>query len=216
MSYAVKEIVYTLQGEGAQAGRAAVFCRFTGCNLWTGLEADRATATCQFCDTDFVGTDGPGGGKYVNERHLADAIARYWKPERKPGERSSTPLVVFTGGEPALQLDQPLIEALHAQGFEVAIETNGTIDLPEGIDWICVSPKAGASLKVQSGDEIKLIYPQRGAEPEQFAGMAFDNFYLQPLDSPERTANARATVNYCLAHPQWRISLQTHKILGIP
>lgn len=217
MSYAVKEIVYTLQGEGAQAGRAAVFCRFAGCNLWTGQESDRATATCQFCDTDFVGTDGPGGGKFASAIDLAAAIESCWRPA--PGNHSTPsarPLVVFTGGEPALQLDVELIDRLHVKNFEVAIETNGTLELPRGIDWICVSPKAGTTLKIDSGDEIKLIYPQPGAEPERFAELAFEHFYLQPLDSPDRAANSRATVDYCLAHPQWRISLQTHKILGIP
>jgi 7-carboxy-7-deazaguanine synthase (Cx14CxxC type) len=216
MSYAVKEIVYTLQGEGAQAGRAAVFCRFAGCNLWSGLEADRATATCQFCDTDFVGTDGPGGGKFSTASELAKAIGACWRPAGDHSGGSVRPLVVFTGGEPALQLDTELIDCLHQRNFEVAIETNGTLELPRGIDWICVSPKAGAPLKVRSGDEIKLIYPQPGAEPERYAQLDFNHFYLQPLDSADRTANARATVNYCLAHPQWRISLQTHKILGIP
>jgi 7-carboxy-7-deazaguanine synthase (Cx14CxxC type) len=217
MSYAVKEIVYTLQGEGAQAGRAAVFCRFAGCNLWTGLEADRATATCQFCDTDFIGTDGPGGGRFADATALAAAITETWNPALRNAPRAvARRLVVFTGGEPGLQLDAPLIDALHEREFEVAIETNGTVALPAGIDWICVSPKAGTSLKVAAGNEIKLIYPQPGAEPERFADFSFEHFYLQPLDGPDRADNARAAVAYCLAHPQWRISLQTHKILGIP
>lgn len=236
MSYVVKEIVYTLQGEGAQAGRAAVFCRFAGCNLWTGHEADRADATCSFCDTDFVGTDGPGGGRFESAADLAKAIVdcRSWIVNRETAhDRPSTihdshpdtvrapwpaiqPLVVFTGGEPALQLDPPLIDALRTRGFEIAIETNGTLELPRGIDWVCVSPKAGTALRVTRGDELKLIYPQPGAEPEQYERLAFGHFFIQPMDGPERQANTKAAVAYCLRHPRWRISLQTHKILGIP
>lgn len=211
MSYAVKEIFYTLQGEGAQAGRAAVFCRFAGCNLWTGREADRADATCQFCDTDFVGTDGPGGGKFATPEALAAAVAAAWPPSAG-GRR----YVVCTGGEPLLQLDGPLIAALHAQGFEVAVETNGTVAAPAGLDWICVSPKAGAPLALREGSELKLVYPQEGAAPEAFADLAFAHFFLQPMDGPARQANTEATVRYCLGHPRWRISLQTHKFLGIP
>ncbi len=209
MSYAVKEIYYTLQGEGAQAGRAAVFCRFAGCNLWSGREAERATAICQFCDTDFVGTDGPGGGKFDSAAALAEAVARQW-----PG--GGAPLVVFTGGEPLLQLDEALVAALHARGFAIAIETNGTQLPPPGLDWICVSPKAGAELVLRSGDELKLVYPQTGAEPERFAQLAFQHFFLQPMDRPARERNTQLATQYCLAHPQWRLSLQTHKLIGIP
>ncbi len=213
MGYAVKEIYYTLQGEGAQAGRPAVFCRFAGCNLWTGREADRATAVCTFCDTDFVGTDGPGGGKFSEAEALAAAVAAAW-----PGSRGgrARPYVVCTGGEPLLQLDAPLVEALHAQGFEVAVETNGTRRPPPGIDWICVSPKAGAELVVQRGDELKLVFPQPGALPERFAHLDFDRFFLQPMDGPDLERNTREALAYCLAHPQWRLSLQTHKLLAIP
>jgi 7-carboxy-7-deazaguanine synthase (Cx14CxxC type) len=209
MTYSVKEMYYTLQGEGAQTGRAAVFLRFAGCNLWTGLERDRATAVCQFCDTDFVGTDGPGGGKFATAHELADAVAAKW-----PG--GARPYVVCTGGEPLLQLDEAAIAALHARGFEVGIETNGTQTPPPGIDWICVSPKAGAELVLTHGNELKLIFPQRGAEPERYAALRFANFFLQPMDSPERDANTQAAIAYCLAHPKWRLSLQTHKLLGIP
>ena len=208
MSYAVKEIFYTLQGEGRQAGRPAVFCRFAGCNLWSGREEDRAEAVCQFCDTDFVGMDGVGGGRFATGAALAGAIAALWPA---PGPR----LVVLTGGEPLLQVDDALITALHAAGFEIAIETNGTILPPPGIDWLCVSPKAGAELVVTAGDELKLVFPQSGAEPERFAALAFENFLLQPMDGPARDANTQATVAYCMEHPQWRLSLQTHKILGI-
>ena len=211
MSYAVKEIFYTLQGEGAQAGRPAVFCRFAGCNLWSGREADRATAICQFCDTDFVGTDGEGGGKFATAHDLADAVARCW-----PDLQQGRPYVVCTGGEPLLQLDAALIEALHARGFEIAIETNGTQPALAGIDWICVSPKAGAEIVLTRGDELKLIYPQVGAEPEKFLALNFKHFFLQPMDGAQREANTQATVAYCLAHPHWRLSLQTHKLLGIP
>jgi 7-carboxy-7-deazaguanine synthase (Cx14CxxC type) len=209
MTYSVKEIYYTLQGEGAQTGRAAVFLRFAGCNLWSGLERDRAGAICKFCDTDFVGTDGPGGGKFATASELADAVAKAW-----PG--GVRPYVVCTGGEPLLQLDEPAIAALHAKGFEIGIETNGTQPAPAGIDWICVSPKAYAELVLRSGDELKLIYPQAGAEPERYAGLRFANFFLQPMDNPEREENTRAAVSYCKEHPQWRLSLQTHKLLGIP
>jgi 7-carboxy-7-deazaguanine synthase len=215
MSYQVKEIVYTLQGEGAQSGRAAVFCRFAGCNLWSGHEADRAVAVCQFCDTDFVGTDGPNGGELARACDLADAVARQWAPA-EPSAREAKRLVVCTGGEPFLQLDPSLIKALHERGFEIAVETNGTLPAPPGLDWICVSPKAGAALRLVAGNELKLIYPQPGAEPEKFEHLDFPHFFLQPMDGPEVKENTRLTVAYCLAHPRWRISLQTHKIMGIP
>jgi 7-carboxy-7-deazaguanine synthase (Cx14CxxC type) len=211
MSYVVKEIYYTLQGEGAQTGRAAVFCRFAGCNLWSGREADRATAICQFCDTDFVGTDGAGGGKFAVASDLAAAVAREW-----PLNKAGKPLVVCTGGEPLLQLDEALLGALHAAGFEVAIETNGTSLPPPGVDWICVSPKAGAELLLQTGHELKLVYPQPGAEPERFAHLDFQHFFLQPMDGSAREQNTQLAISYCKAHPQWRLSLQTHKLLGIP
>lgn len=211
MSYAVKEIFYTLQGEGAQAGRAAVFCRFSGCNLWSGRESDRASAVCRFCDTDFLDVDGPGGGKFADAAALADAVAAAW-PQNGGGRR----FVVCTGGEPLLQLDEPLIRALHARGFEVAVETNGTQEAPRSLDWICVSPKAGAPFVQHSGDELKLVFPQQGIEPEQYAGFGFRHFFLQPMDGPERIANTQQAVRYCMDHPQWRLSLQTHKILGIP
>ena len=206
--YLVKEIYYTLQGEGAQTGRAAVFLRFAGCNLWSGREADRASAICQFCDTDFVGTDGPGGGKFDKAEALAEAVAAWWPS-------GGHPLVVCTGGEPLLQLDGPLIEALHAAGFEIAVETNGTITAPEGIDWICVSPKAGAPLVQRSGQELKLVYPQENAPPEAFAALDFQHFFLQPMDGPQREANTAAAARYCLEHPRWRLSLQTHKFIGL-
>ena len=212
MTYAVKEIFYTLQGEGANAGRPAVFCRFAGCNLWSGREADRAEAVCEFCDTDFVGTDGPGGGKFRTPGELEAAVAAVWPT----GDPLARPLVVCTGGEPLLQLDLPLIEALHSAGFEIAVETNGTVVPPPGIDWLCVSPKAEAPLLVTTGDELKLVYPQAGAEPERYAGLAFRHFFLQPMDGPAREANTRAALQYCLTHPRWRLSLQTHKLLGIP
>jgi 7-carboxy-7-deazaguanine synthase len=212
MTYAVKEIFYTLQGEGANAGRPAVFCRFAGCNLWSGREVDRADAVCQFCDTEFVGTDGPGGGKFASAEALALAVAAAWPP----GDPAARPLVVCTGGEPLLQLDPPLIAALHAAGFELAVETNGTVAPPPGIDWLCVSPKAEATLVVTAGDELKLVYPQAGGEPERYAGLAFRQFFLQPMDGPQREANTRAALAYCLTHPRWRLSLQTHKLLGIP
>jgi 7-carboxy-7-deazaguanine synthase (Cx14CxxC type) len=211
MAYSVKEIFYTLQGEGAHAGRPAVFCRFAGCNLWSGHEEDRATATCNFCDTDFVGTDGPGGGKFESADALADAVRSKW-PVDEPGQ----PFVVCTGGEPLLQLDDAAVDALHARGFAVAVETNGTRLPPPGIDWICVSPKAGAELVLKSGHELKLVYPQDGALPEQFAHLDFQRFYLQPKDGPDRERNTRLALEYCLAHPQWRLSIQTHKLLGIP
>jgi 7-carboxy-7-deazaguanine synthase (Cx14CxxC type) len=210
MTYSVKEIYYTLQGEGARAGRAAVFLRFAGCNLWTGLERDRANAVCKFCDTDFVGTDGTGGGKFATAEDLARAVEAKW-----PAGSMAQPYVVCTGGEPLLQIDEALIAALHAYHFEIGIETNGTLLPPPGIDWICVSPKADAELKLTRGNELKVIYPQEGAAPERYAGLLFDHFFLQPMDSPERDANTRAATAYCLAHPQWRLSLQTHKLIGI-
>jgi len=255
--YSVKEIFYTLQGEGAQTGRAAVFLRFAGCNLWSGREADRATAVCQFCDTDFADTDGPGGRKFASAEELAAAVEEKWlagpdgkataDPSLRPpaaadglaqddkrnagpstaplaksasgfaqDDRSLGRFVVCTGGEPLLQLDAALIEALHARGFEIAVETNGTIAAPRGLDWICVSPKAGAALQQRSGDELKLVYPQSGAEPAAFEALAFRHFFLQPMDGPRREANTQAALEYCLAHPRWRLSLQTHKLLGIP
>ncbi|MGH7630292.1 MAG: 7-carboxy-7-deazaguanine synthase [Gemmatimonadales bacterium] len=213
MAYAVKEIYYTLQGEGAQAGRPAVFCRFAGCNLWTGREADRASAVCDFCDTDFVGTDGPGGGKFTAAADLARAVDAAWPADAAAGGRK---FVVCTGGEPLLQLDAELVGALHEAGFQVAVETNGTQDPPAGLDWICVSPKAGAELRLRSGDELKLVYPQQGAEPARFERLDFRHFFLQPMDGPERDANTHAALVYCLAHPRWRLSLQAHKLLGIP
>lgn len=211
MGYAVKEIFYTLQGEGAQAGRAAVFCRFAGCNLWSGREADRATAVCKFCDTDFLGVDGAGGGRFESAELLAEAVAEKWPAGIPAGKR----FVVCTGGEPLLQLDGKLIEALHARGFEIAVETNGTVAAPDGLDWVCVSPKAGAALVQRSGDELKLVYPQADAAPQMFEGFEFRNFFLQPMDGPSRSANTELALQYCLDHPQWRLSLQTHKILGI-
>ncbi|GAA0742669.1 7-carboxy-7-deazaguanine synthase [Dactylosporangium roseum] len=210
--YRVKEIFYTLQGEGSHAGRPAVFCRFTSCNLWTGRERDRHRAICQFCDTDFVGTDGPGGGRFATATDLAAAVAKAWQGLEHPRSRR---YVVCTGGEPLLQLDNAAVDALHAEGFEVAIETNGTRPAPDGIDWICVSPKAGADLVLTSGDELKLVYPQPGAMPERFEHLNFTRFLLQPMDGTEREANTAATVSYCLEHPQWQLSLQTHKFLGI-
>ena len=212
MSYAVKEIYYTLQGEGAQTGRAAVFCRFAGCNLWTGRERDRADAICQFCDTDFVGTNGLGGGRFDSAVDLATAVASHWP---RPGSRFQAPLVVCTGGEPLLQLDEPLVDALHAEGFEVAIETNGTLVSPRGVNWICVSPKAGAELVLRNGQELKLVFPQIGAEPLLYEDMGFDNFYLQPMDGPSIDRNTQLALHYCLEHPQWKLSLQNHKVLGI-
>jgi len=212
MTYSVKEIFYTLQGEGAQAGRPAVFCRFAGCNLWSGLEKDRPTAICRFCDTDFAGTDGQGGGKFATSDILAEAIASRWPRDDKSGKR----YVVCTGGEPLLQLDRPLIDALHTRRFDVAVETNGTQHAPKGIDWICVSPKAHAPIVLTAGNELKLIYPQDDAQPALFETLKFDHFFLQPMDGPDRDANTRKAISYCKANPRWRLSIQTHKILGIP
>jgi 7-carboxy-7-deazaguanine synthase (Cx14CxxC type) len=209
LSYTVKEIFYTLQGEGANSGRAAVFCRFSGCNLWSGREEDRSRAVCQFCDTDFVGT-GPDGGRFATAEDLAQAVARAWR-----GEDDDTRFVVCTGGEPLLQLDEELIDRLHEQGFIVAIETNGTRIAPNTIDWVCVSPKAGAELVQRSGDELKLVYPQTGAPPEEFEQLDFDNFFLQPMDGATTEENTRLAVEYCMTHPRWRLSVQTHKILGV-
>lgn len=209
MSYAVKEIFLTLQGEGAHAGRTAVFCRFSGCNLWSGREQDRATAVCQFCDTDFVGTDGTFGGRYANAGELAAAIAAQWQG---PQDHRYT---VLTGGEPLLQVDTALIDALHGHGFTIAIETNGTIAPPPGLDWICVSPKAGSELVVRKGHELKLVYPQADNTPEDFAGLEFERFSLQPMDGPDIAQSTQAAIAYCLRHPQWRLSVQTHKTLGI-
>jgi 7-carboxy-7-deazaguanine synthase (Cx14CxxC type) len=212
MSYAIKEIYYTLQGEGAQTGRPAVFCRFAGCNLWSGREQDRASAICKFCDTDFAGTGGRGGGNFASAGALAAAIEREWPGGAASGKR----FVVCTGGEPLLQLDARLIDALHACNFEIAVETNGTVAAPAGLDWICVSPKAGAEFRQRSGDELKLIYPQPGAEPALFEDLPFRHFFLQPMDGPNRDHNTRLALKYCLKHPRWRLSLQTHKLLGIP
>jgi 7-carboxy-7-deazaguanine synthase (Cx14CxxC type) len=208
MIYAVKEVFFTLQGEGARTGRPAVFVRFAGCNLWSGREQDRANAVCRFCDTEFVGADGDGGGKFETPDALARAAARLW-----PGGEGA--YVVCTGGEPLLQLDAPLIDALHAYGFEIAVETNGTLPAPAGIDWICVSPKADADVVQRTGDELKLVYPQARGEPERYQGLAFTHFFLQPMDSPAREANTRAAIAYCMEHPRWRLSLQTHKLLGL-
>jgi len=212
MAYSVKEAFYTLQGEGGQTGRAAVFCRFAGCNLWSGREADRDQAVCRFCDTDFVGTDGMGGGKFDSPEALAAHVASLWPA----GSSQGLPLVVCTGGEPLLQLDEPLIEALHQRGFEIAVETNGTQSAPLGIDWLCVSPKANSELVLASGTELKLVFPQPGAMPDRFEHLDFKLFYLQPMDGLERARNTRLAVEYCLAHPQWRLSVQTHKAVGIP
>lgn len=211
MTYTVREMYYTLQGEGAQTGRPAVFLRFAGCNLWSGREADRARAVCRFCDTEFVGTEGPGGGKFATADTLAASVAALW-PAGSPGR-----YVVCTGGEPLLQLDETLIEALHAAGFEVGVESNGTLAAPPGIDWLCVSPKAAAPVVQRSGQELKLVYPQdqEEAQPENFEDLAFDHFFLQPLDGPELSENTRRAVEYCLAHPNWKLSMQTHKVLGI-
>lgn len=210
MAYAVKEIFKTLQGEGFHTGRPAVFARFAGCNLWSGREADRAGATCQFCDTDFVGTDGSGGGSFADEEALADAIAECW------GEGAANRFVVFTGGEPLLQLDEALIAAIHARGFEIAVETNGTQAAPPGIDWICVSPKQGADWHLKAGHELKCVYPQAGMAYESFEALDFGHFFIQPMDGPDRAANTDAAIAFCLDHPRWRLSLQTHKIIGIP
>ena len=209
MAYSVKEIYYTLQGEGAQTGRAAVFCRFAGCNLWSGREEDRADAQCQFCDTDFVGIDGTRGDRYADAESLAAVVEDEWGPTRN--ER----WVVLTGGEPLLQVDETLIAALHRRGFAVAVETNGTLDVPMGLDWVCVSPKAGTELRVRAGHELKLVYPQEGARPEDFTALAFERFSLQPMDGPDVAENTSKAVDYCLKHPAWRLSLQTHKTLGI-
>lgn len=212
MSYTVKEIFYTLQGEGARTGRPAVFCRFTGCNLWSGREADRAMAVCRFCDTDFVGADGPGGGKFARAADLAEAVAQHWPMTDLP---HAAPYVVCTGGEPLLQLDAPLIAALKARGFDIAVETNGTQPAPAGLDWICVSPKADAPVVLTAGQELKLVFPQAAALPERFADMAFERFWLQPMDGPDREAHTAAAFQYCLRHPQWRLSIQTHKLIGV-
>ena len=210
MTYKVKEIFYTLQGEGSHAGRPAVFCRFSSCNLWTGREEDRDRAICKFCDTDFVGTDGIGGGKFETAEELAEAVAREW-----PDLSIGSPMVVCTGGEPLLQLDEQAIDALHSQGFYVAVETNGTQPAPDSLDWVCVSPKIGSELALTSGNELKLVYPQEGGDPAQFETLAFDNFRLQPMDSADISDNTAAAVEYCLNHPQWSLSMQTHKHLGI-
>ena len=210
VSYAVKEIFLTLQGEGAQAGRASVFCRFAGCNLWSGREQDRAMAVCQFCDTDFVGTDGTLGGRYASAAELANTVAAQWT-----AATDSNRYVVLTGGEPLLQVDAALIDALHARGFEIGVETNGTIVAPEGLDWICVSPKGGSELVQRRGHELKLVYPQALAAPETFEDLAFERFSLQPMDGPEVIENTTRAIDYCLRHPQWRLSVQTHKSLGI-
>ena len=209
-NYKIKELFYTLQGEGAHSGRPAVFCRFSGCNLWSGREEDREKAICQFCDTDFWGIDGENGGRYTVSE-LAEKVASLW-----PKEQGGQPYVVCTGGEPLLQLDAPLVEALHQKGFEIAIETNGTIAVPEGIDWICVSPKANTELLIQSGDELKLVFPQLGAEPDLYESLTFDHFFLQPMDGPSAEKNTQLTLQYCLKHPKWHLSIQTHKILNIP
>jgi 7-carboxy-7-deazaguanine synthase len=211
MSYAVKEIFFTLQGEGARTGTPAVFCRFAGCNLWSGRETGRARAACRFCDTDFVGTDGSGGGRYADAAALAAAVSRCW-PEDVPGPRR----VVCTGGEPLLQLDAATIACFRACGFGIAVETNGTLEAPAGLDWICVSPKAGTPLRQRTGDELKLVFPQTGAPPELYAKLAFTHFFLQPMDGPERVRNTALAFAYCLRQPRWRLSLQTHKLLGFP
>ncbi len=211
MKYAVKELFYTLQGEGANAGRPAVFCRFAGCNLWSGREADRSSAKCRFCDTDFVGTNGAGGGQFCSADALAQAVASTWPAHNSTAQR----LVVCTGGEPLLQLDQGLVNALHEFGFEVAIETNGTLEPPDGIDWICVSPKAGTELVLKAGHELKLVFPQVGTDPSTLENLRFQHFFIQPMDGPQREANTQDAVQYCLEHPRWRLSLQLHKMLGI-
>src|ERR1039458_234021 len=217
MSYAVKEIFYTLQGEGAQTGRAAVFCRFAGCNLWSGSEADQPTAICRFCGTDFAGVDGGGGGRFETADDLAAAIEQKWPTDSgQQGSGLGKRFVVCTGGEPLLQLDAELIAALHGHGFELAVETNGTIAAPAGVDWLCVSPKAGAGLAQRSGDELKLVFPQLGVDPAEFEALPFRHFFVQPMDGPSREAYTELALRYCLEHPQWRLSLQTHKLLGIP
>lgn len=212
MSYKIKEMYYTLQGEGAHSGRPAIFCRFSGCNLWSGREEDRHKAICQFCDTDFWGIDGVNGGRFATAEDLAKAVASLWPTSLDVGQ----PYVVCTGGEPLLQLDQAAVDAFHAIGLEVGIETNGTQEAPKGIDWICMSPKANTTLKLKKGNELKLIYPQAGAEPEKYEQLDFEHFYLQPMDSPEAEKNTKLTLEYCLEHPQWHLSLQTHKMLNIP
>ena len=212
--YSVKEAYVTLQGEGAQTGRAAVFLRFSGCNLWSGREQDRTSAVCQFCDTDFVGTDGPAGGKFVGAEALAKHVRHVWEAD---GARASgLPYVICTGGEPLLQLDHDAIDAIHAEGFEIGVETNGTLAAPDGIDWICVSPKADAALAQTSGNELKLVYPQALAPPEAFTGLDFEHFFLQPMDSEKTAENIAAAAAYCMKNPQWRLSLQTHKLIGLP
>jgi 7-carboxy-7-deazaguanine synthase len=213
MGYLVKEIFYTLQGEGTHAGRPAVFCRFSGCNLWTGREQHRATAVCQFCDTDFVGTDGPGGGRFPSPQTLARAVSKAWAGDAAGRERK---FVVCTGGEPLLQLDREAVDALHMEGFVVAVETNGTQKAPDGIDWICVSPKAGAPLTIERADELKLVFPQEGAPPALFESIGIPRLLLQPMDGEDRELNTKLAIDYCLAHPRWSLSLQTHKFLGIP
>lgn len=210
MTYSVKEIFYTLQGEGAQSGRAAVFCRFAGCNLWTGREEDRANAVCKFCDTDFVGTDGTGGGKFTTADALAEAIEKSWEPQGRAGR-----YVVLTGGEPLLQVDEALTTALHARGFTIAVETNGTVPAPAGLDWICVSPKAHAEVVLKQGNELKLVYPQIDVDPARFESLAFEHFFLQPMDGPDRAANTARAIDYCQQHPQWRLGIQSHKMIGI-
>lgn len=212
MPYTIKEIVYTLQGEGAQAGRPAVFCRFSGCNLWSGRERDRLFAICRFCDTDFIGTDGRGGGQFQTAKELADAVANCWGDRN----RLAQPYVVFTGGEPLLQLDQDTVNAIHDRGFEIAIETNGTVVPPRGIDWLCCSPKAGTQLAIRSGDELKLVFPQPELHPSNFEHLDFKFLYLQPMDGPDRSRNVKLSVDYCLENPRWHLSLQLHKMLGIP
>ncbi len=211
MTYSIKEIFYTLQGEGAQAGRPAVFCRFAGCNLWSGREADRATAVCRFCDTDFVGTDGEGGGKFADGEALAERIDSLW-----PRTYTASKYVVFTGGEPLLQLDAALIDSMHARGFEIAIETNGTLPVPAGVDWVCVSPKVGAPLAVVSGDELKVVIPQLGQTLSDYEALDFTHFFVQPMDSPVQETNTRLAIDVCKRHPKWKLSLQTHKLLQIP
>jgi 7-carboxy-7-deazaguanine synthase len=211
LTYSIKEIFYTLQGEGTHAGRPAVFCRFSGCNLWSGRESDRATAVCKFCDTDFVGTEGTLGGKYVDGDSVAETINSLW-----PANYQANKYVVFTGGEPLLQLDKALIDSMHACGFEIAIETNGTLPVPAGVDWICVSPKSGSELVVKTGNELKVVIPQTGQRLEQFESLAFDHFYVQPMDGPALEANTRLAIDTCKNHPKWKLSLQTHKLLQIP
>ncbi len=215
--YSVKEIYYTLQGEGANTGRPAVFCRFSGCNLWTGLEKDRHKAICQFCDTDFVGTDGPGGGRFEGPADLAEAVLAQWPGggEGAEGEVEGEPLVVCTGGEPLLQVDEALVKAFHDRGIEVAVETNGTQEVPEGIDWVCMSPKAGSDRIVDEGDELKLVFPQPALMPADVEHLCFDHYFLQPMDGPDQAANIERAVKFCLDHPKWRLSLQTHKFIGI-